>query len=314
MEVFKSLDQIKVNQPMVIALGNFDGVHRGHRELIERAVKSSEIASLKSGVFTFSNHPRNLLKGNSGVKNILYEKDKIQLIGELGVDYLFNIPFSDQLAQLSPEEFIHELLIGRLHMKEAYCGFNYRFGHQARGTVETLTMESMKEGVGIHILEPFEIDGQIVSSTLIRSMIQGGEMEQCRRYLGRVYSIAGKVVVGNRLGKTIGFPTSNLHIDPGMVSPKNGVYFTDCLYNGVRYASITNVGNKPTIGTYHKNVETHIFNFNKELYGKDIRVEFLKKSRDEVKFSSVKELSQAITKDCIAAKAYHQSRGAFPVK
>ena len=130
-------------------------------------------------------------------------------------------------------------------------------------------------------------------------------MEECEKYLGRKYSIGGEVVVGNRLGRKIGFPTSNIMIDENMVTPPNGVYITYCIYNREKYPSVTNVGVKPTIGSFKKNMETHIFNFDRELYGKMIKVEFLKMTRDEVKFDSVEELSQQIVKDCQMAKAYH---------
>ena len=130
-------------------------------------------------------------------------------------------------------------------------------------------------------------------------------MDECAKFLGRNYSVGGEVVVGNRLGKTLGFPTSNIMIDESMVTPPNGVYTTLCIYNGVKYPSITNVGVKPTIGTFSKNMETHIFNFDKELYGKHIKIEFVKKTRDEVKFSSKEELSAQIAKDCEEAKAFH---------
>ncbi len=155
-------------------------------------------------------------------------------------------------------------------------------------------------------MEPYLIDEMLVSSTLIRKLIEEGKVYECYKYMGRNYAVDGEVVVGNRLGKSIGFPTSNLVIDDTMVTPANGVYITKSIYNGVTYSSITNVGEKPTIGKFAKNIETHIFDFNKELYGKKIRVEFLKKTRDEQKFENVEALSRQIKKDCLEAMAYHE--------
>ncbi len=310
MKIFNSLHEIKNIKPTVTALGNFDGVHKGHQELIRRTLRAADAAGLKSAVFTFSNHPRNLT-GEHPVKNIIYADEKAAIIERLGIDYLFNIPFSDEIRVLSPSEFIDQLLIDRFCMKEGYCGFNYRFGYRAAGDPKTLMEQGLIKGFGLHVLEPYKIDGKIVSSTLIRELIESGSVDQCMKYMGRYYAIAGEVVVGNRLGKKIGFPTSNLNIDDRMVSPPNGVYITQSFYNGVCYPSITNVGCKPTIGEYQKNVETHIFNFEKELYGKMIRVEFLQKLRDERRFSSVEELSKEITANCITAKAYHRQRGAL---
>ena len=306
MKIFNSLEEIKDIEETVVALGNFDGVHRGHQQIIERTVKNAEAAGLKSAVFTFSNHTRTLLKNVPPVKNILYAEEKAEIIESLGIDYLFNIPFTREIMNMSPERFVQEILVDKFRIREAYCGFNYTFGHKAQGTPEVLMQEGRKHGFGIHIQEPFKIDGIVVSSTYIRELIKDGKLEECHRFMGRMYAIGGEVVVGNKLGRTIGFPTSNIMIDDTMVTPPNGVYITYCTYNGVRYPSVTNVGVKPTIGSYKKNVETHIFDFNKELCGKKIRVEFVKMTRPERKFDSVEELSKQIQNDCIAAKAYHR--------
>lgn len=309
MKIFNSLEEVRDIEPTVIALGNFDGVHRGHQEIINRTVKSAEAAGLKSAVFTFSNHTRTLLEKVPTVKNINYPEEKAAIMESMGVDYLFNIPFTPEILQMSPEDFIDKILVEKFRIREAYCGFNYHFGHKAAGTPEVLMREGMKKGFGIHVQEPFKINDIVVSSTYIRQLIEEGRMEECAEFMGRLYSIGGEVVVGNKLGRTIGFPTSNVMIDENMASPSNGVYTTYCIYNGVKYPSITNVGVKPTIGTYSKNVETHIFNFDKELYGKQIKVEFIKKTRPEMKFSSVEELSRQIKNDCIMAKAYHRKNG-----
>lgn len=309
MKIFNSLEEVRDIEPTVIALGNFDGVHRGHQEIINRTVKSAEAAGLKSAVFTFSNHTRTLLEKVPTVKNINYPEEKAAIMESMGVDYLFNIPFTPEILQMSPEDFIDKILVEKFRIREAYCGFNYHFGHKAAGTPEVLMREGMKKGFGIHVQEPFKINDIVVSSTYIRQLIEEGRMEECAEFMGRLYSIGGEVVVGNKLGRTIGFPTSNVMIDENMASPSNGVYTTYCIYNGVKYPSITNVGVKPTIGTYSKNVETHIFNFDKELYGKQIKVEFIKKTRPEMKFGSVEELSRQIKSDCIMAKAYHRENG-----
>ncbi|MGN0715305.1 MAG: bifunctional riboflavin kinase/FAD synthetase, partial [Anaerovoracaceae bacterium] len=276
-----------------------------HQALILRAVEKAKERNLKCGVFSFSTHPKNLFAGENVVKNIIYQEEKAALIEKLGVDYLFNVPFTRMVAQMEPMEFIDDLLVDRMQMKEAFCGFNYRFGYKAAGNPEILRQEGLRKGFHVNEIPPVTIDGDVVSSTLIRGLIKAGEMEECEKYLGRRYSIGGEVVVGNKLGRTIGFPTSNITIDETMVTPPNGVYITYCIYNGHKYPSVTNVGVKPTIGSFKKNMETHIFDFNKELYGKHIRVEFLKMTRDEVKFSGVEELAAQIVKDCETAKAYH---------
>ena len=269
MKIFESLEEIKDMEKTVVAMGNFDGVHKGHQELIMRMVKTAEAAGISSAVFTFSTHPRNITGNGPKVRNILYNEEKAEIIAGLGVDIMFNIPFSDRIEHMSPVDFVDRLLIQKFHMQEAYCGFNYRFGYKAQGDAETLMHEGMKKGFGIHVLEPYEIDGHLVSSSFIRKLIEEGAVDQCMKYLGRYYSIGGEVVVGNKFGRKLGFPTSNLLIDESMVTPPNGVYITCCWYDGRRYPSVTNVGRKPTVGDYDKNVETHIFNFDRELYGKN---------------------------------------------
>ena len=307
MKIWEDLEEIKDIEPTAVALGNFDGVHLGHQQLIKKMVEKAKEENLASAVFTFSNHPKDLLPKAKKVKNILYKDEKAEIIQSLGVDYLFNIPFTKSIMTLSPQEFVDKLLIEKFNMKAAFCGFNYHFGFKAEGNPDVLRAEGETKGFTVTEMAPFKIKGNVVSSSMIRTLIASGQVEKCKTYMGRHYEIGGEVVVGNKLGRTLGFPTSNLVIDESMVTPPNGVYVTYCTYNGVRYPSVTNVGNKPTIGHYKKNVETHIFDFNKELYGKNIIVEFLKKTRDEVKFDDVKELSAQIVRDCREAKAYHES-------
>lgn len=310
MIIYKSLEEIKSMPETCVALGNFDGVHLGHRAIIEETVKRTaqlrrQSIDVKSAVFTFSNNPRNLIPGKKPVKNIIYQEEKAALLEKLGIDYLIDVPFTEEIMSMQPEAYVRGILMEKLHAREVFCGFNHHFGYRAAGNTELLKCMGEKTGFNVNEMKPVYVDSEVVSSTLIRTLIQAGEMDECARFLGRNYDIAGEVVVGNRLGKSLGFPTSNIMIDETMVTPPNGVYITYCLYNGVRYPSITNVGVKPTIGTFTKNMETHIFNFDKELYGKMIKVEFVRKTRDEVKFSSREELSEQIARDCNEAKSYH---------
>lgn len=293
-----------------VALGNFDGVHKGHMELIKTAVtKASRSTSqgipMRPCVFTFSNNPRNLIPGKKEVKNIIYQDEKEKLIQETGIEYLVNVPFTEEIMTMSPERYVREILVEKLNAGEVICGFNHRFGFKAEGNTKLLKELGQKYGFKVTEIEPVYFDGEVCSSTLIRNLILAGEMDECANFLGRNYAIEGEVVVGNRLGKSLGFPTSNIMIDETMVTPPNGVYITYCIYNGVKYPSITNVGVKPTIGTFKKNMETHIFNFDKELYGKNIKIEFIKMTRPEAKFSGVEELSAQIAKDCLEAKEFH---------
>lgn len=303
--IFNSTEEICDIENCTLALGNFDGVHRGHQELISKAVKEARKKGLRSAVFTFSNHPKDLIPGGKKAWNIIYPEEKAALIESLGVDYLFNIEFTRDIMTMAPQDFAKHLIVEKFKAVETFCGFNYRFGYKAGGNVRLLREYGKEMGFTAKVIEPVIVDGEVVSSTLIRGLIKSGEVDECFKYLGRNYDIGGEVVVGNRLGKSIGFPTSNIMIDETMVTPPNGVYITYCTYNGVKYPSVTNVGVKPTVGIYKKNMETHIFNFDKELYGKHIKVEFLKMTRDEVKFADIGELSRQIAKDCQEARAFH---------
>lgn len=304
MIVINSLENLNILDT-AIALGNFDGVHLGHQEIIKKAVAYSKENKLKSAIFTFSNHPRNLIPGKKEVKNIIYPDEKAKLIEALGVDYFVNIEFTEEIMKMPPEEYVKSILIDALKAKAIFSGFNYRFGYKAEGDTELLNKLGEKYGFSLFVSNPVIIDNEVVSSTLIRELIKSGDIDECDKFLGRNYASRGKVVVGNRLGKSIGFPTSNIMIDESMVTPPNGVYITYLKYNGVRYPSITNVGVKPTIGEFKKNMETHIFNFNKELYDKTVEIEFIEMMRPEAKFSSLDELISQIRNDCDKAKVYH---------
>ena len=310
MVVINSLDQLNLEKKTSVALGNFDGIHIGHREIFLAALAAAEEQDLNSLCFTFSNHPKDLLPKTRKVKCILYKNEKAEIIESLGVDYMFEVPFTKAIMNMDPVAFIEKILLARFNMKAAFCGFNYRFGYEAAGNPDVLRNIGMDRGFDVFELPPFKINDNVVSSSLIRTLIASGQVEKCMTYMGRHYEIGGEVVVGNRLGRKLGFPTSNLVIDTNMVTPPNGVYVTYVTYDGKRYPSVTNVGNKPTIGKYNKNVETHIFNFDKELYGKNIIVEFLKKTRDEVKFDDVQELADQIVRDCKEAKAFHEALAA----
>ncbi|MBQ9016273.1 MAG: bifunctional riboflavin kinase/FAD synthetase [Firmicutes bacterium] len=309
MKYFESLDDIKQIDETVVALGNFDGVHKGHQQIITRTVRSAKAVGLSSAVFTFSNHPSTVLGRGEPVKNILYAEQKTRIIEEMGVDYLINIPFTKEILTMEPERFVKEILVDRLRIREAYCGFNYSFGYKASGTPEVLMHEGLQHGFGLHVQEPYKIDDIVVSSTYIRQLIAEGRMEEVTKFMGRMYDIGGEVIVGNKLGRTIGFPTMNLVIDETMVTPPNGVYITFCTVDGIRYPAVTNVGNKPTIGEYAKNIETHVFNYDADAYGKHIEVEFVKWTRPEQKFAGIEELKKQIQSDCITAKAFHREKG-----
>ncbi|MDR2354989.1 MAG: bifunctional riboflavin kinase/FAD synthetase [Clostridiales Family XIII bacterium] len=310
MITFTRLADIRNIEKTALAMGSFDGMHKGHTALIGRAVSGAARSGLKSAVFTFSNHPKNALAGKIVVRNIQYPDDKAATIEALGVDYLFSLPFTERICRMRRESFVEELLRGAFNMAEAFCGFNFHYGYRAEGDAESLRASGAALGFPVHVMDAVRADGTIVSSSLIRTLIAEGRMEECARFLGRNYFIKGVVIEGNRVGRTFGFPTLNMHLDAGMSVPAHGVYVTECGVSGRRLAGVTNVGVRPTVdGEGRRLVETHLLDFSGELYGQSVCVAFLKKLREERRFENTECLVRQIEADCKEARAYHETPG-----
>ncbi len=307
MKIFRSIEEVKNSgvEPSACALGNFDGIHKGHQKLIERSIELAKENGLKSAVFTFSEHPINVMSGHIMVKNILKEEDKMHILSDLGVDYVFSFPFSDDIRTLSPRDYAGNLLKGTLNIRFAICGFNHSFGFKAAGKNPDLIAFGKEFGFATEVIPPVEVGGIIVSSTLIRACIEKGDMGLYKDYTGRPYIIYGTIIQGEHNGRKMGFPTVNLNLDTSMALPANGVYTTYSYLDNIKYKSVTNVGNKPTIGDFAKNAETHIFEFQENAYGKPLKVEFIRMQRPEFRFENMETLAKQIDKDCKEAKEYH---------
>lgn len=298
MKIFKSITELNTIFPTSIALGNFDGIHKGHQALISTCVQSAVSQHLVPSIFTFSNHPMNVISGRPTVKNIISFDEKAELLSALGVEYLFSFEFNESIRKSSPYDFCNEILAQALKAREIFCGFNYRFGYKGQGTPEILRDNGVELGYKVTVLEPVAKEGLVISSTNIRNALEAGEIEKYLLYTGRRYAINGHVIEGLKIGRSIGFPTINLALDTSMIIPQSGVYITQTLVDGHFYDSITNVGHKPTIGEFEKNAETHILKFNRDIYGQDVRVEFIKMLRPEMKFQSFEALTSQIEIDC----------------
>ena len=307
MIIFNSIEEVKKYgiEPSACALGNFDGIHKGHQKLIKRCIELAKANGLKSAVFTFSEHPINVMSGHIMVKNILKDEDKMRILSDMGVDYVFSFPFSDDIRTLSPRDYAEKLLKGVLNIRYAICGFNHSFGFKAAGKNNDLIAFGKEFGFETEVIPPVEVDGIIVSSTLIRACIEKGEMKLYKEYTGRPYIIYGTIIQGEHNGRKMGFPTVNLKLDISMALPANGVYTTYSYIDDIKYKSVTNVGNKPTVGDFAKNAETHIFEFQEDVYGKPLKVEFIRMQRPEFKFENMETLANQIEKDCKEAKEYH---------
>lgn len=288
-----------------VGLGNFDGLHIGHMALINTLIRECQLNALASVVYTFTKHPENILRKKLITPLLLTEQKKIDLLSEISLDYLYFDQFNEDFSRLSPENFVKEVLIERLNIKLAVAGYDYKFGYQGQGDIPMLKELGKKYGFRVIVIPAIKCDNQIISSTKIRQCVINGELETSYKLLGRNYSITAEVVSGRRIGNTIGFPTANIHPERFLVLPANGVYITKTLLDGKLYNSMTNVGFNPTFeDVKQKTVETHIIDFNMDIYGKKIEVFFLKKIRDERKFDSVESLKQQIAKDMQTAKEY----------
>lgn len=294
-------------QNTAVSLGKFDGVHRGHRLLIDRILKEKK-KGYTSVVFTFSMHPRSLFSDKE-LELIDTEEEKISKLKDLGVDVLVSFPFTKETANTEPEEFVRKILVEQLDAKVIVVGSDYRFGKKRKGDVEILKKLSEIYGYELVVYDKLQIEDHIVSSTLIRSEIGQGHMEFVEELLGVPYQVHGEVVYGNQLGRTIDVPTVNQLVPGTKLMPPNGVYASKIIIEDKEYRGVTNVGYKPTVTDQRiKGVETHIFDFSGDLYGKNITVELLSFLRPEHRFQSITELKEQIAKDSLAAKEFFRTR------
>lgn len=314
MEIITSLDaELKNKYPAtVIALGTFDGLHLGHTDVINTARDYAERSGLKLAVFTFSNHPLALIRPDLVPVRIISAEEKIKLLESFGVDYLINIPFTEDFAALSPDEFLDRL--DCFNYRCLVVGENFTYGFLGSGKTETLERSGRKNGFDVIVRPLVKMNGNVVSSTGIRNLIQAGHIEYANRMLGRAYSITGKIVHGEQRGRKLGFPTANIELLHGeMAVPAPGVYAVTASIEGSIYEGMGNIGNNPTFNDVeHARLEVNLFNCSGDLYGKTMSVQFHKYIRAEKKFSGVEELCRQIEEDKKAIKTYFLNKKQLP--
>lgn len=296
MDTITSIEKIDTIKESVVTIGNFDGIHKGHQVLIEKATEYAKKNNVISTVFTFNNHPVNYFKPNS-IKNIITNNDKIKILKTMGVDYIINIPFDEYMTKISGYDFVKDILIDKLGAKKIIVGHDFTFARNKEGNIALLKELSKKYGFLLEIVNPVKIDDIRISSSYIRKLILDGKVEDARKYLGRNYKLSGEVIHSKKLGRTIGFPTANISIDENIIIPKVGIYATKVYVNGTIYYGATNVGYNPTVNGNKLSIETNILEFNDDIYGKIITIEFLERIRDEKKFNGIEELKEQLQKD-----------------
>ena len=290
-DYYKNIEEIKHNKNIVI-LGNFDGVHKGHQVILQKAVERAKDKGLKTIVYTFSEYPKNQQTKITTCSEKAYFLDKNK------IDYLCLEQF-EKVRNYSPEEFVEEVIVNDLNAAEVYCGFNFTFGKGKSGNVETLKKLLEERNLKLNVQKAvLDDDGEIISSTRIRNYIKEGNFEKVRELLGHNFIILGEVVYGKQLGRVIGFPTANLKFE-NKIYPEFGVYGVKIHIQGDEkiYNGVMNIGRNPTVNVGILSVETNIFDFNEDIYGKIILIEVLENIRYEKKFSSVDKLKEQIGKD-----------------
>lgn len=291
--------------PLVCALGYFDGVHRGHQKVISEAKQAAQKLGLKSAVMTFDPHPSVILgKSIQHMKYISPLNDKIRLLQEMGIDYVIIVKFTIEFAHLLPQEFIDQYIIS-LNIKHVVAGFDFTYGKMGKGTMETLPFHSRNQ-FSHTVISKLTNEGEKISSTLIRSFISEGKMEKLPFLLGRYYQTSGVVIHGDKRGRTIGFPTANIDLPDDYLLPPLGVYAVRFRVGNEMLDGVCNMGYKPTFNNENSkpSIEVHIFNFDKEIYGQIVMIEWHKYIRNEKKFNGISELVEQIQKDKDHAISY----------
>jgi riboflavin kinase/FMN adenylyltransferase len=306
MELIKQIEKIKKPyKNAVITIGNFDGVHIGHQALFHEVIEKADIIEGTSIVMTFEPHPARVLKQNGHLPLITLYEQKIELIENSGIDVLICVPFTKEFAAISAKTFVEDLLLKSIGMKAIVVGKDYTFGRNREGDIDLLQTYAKDLGFEVVVADWIQSSknwpGRI-SSTRTRELVEEGKVDEAQKLLGRYYQIRGAVTTGrNRGGRLLGFPTANITLHDELC-PKNGVYAVTVECMGGIFQGVANIGYSPTFDDHVFSVEVHILDFSENIYGQNIRVNFVKRIRDEEKFSNISELSDEIKKDIVKAR------------
>lgn len=298
MKVFNSIQEFSTATKTIVTLGTFDGVHKGHKSILEKVTNSSHESGCESVVLTFFPHPRMVLQQNTDLKLLNTMDEKAALLEKQGVDNLIIHPFDHAFSRLTAEEFVKDILVDKLNISKIIIGHDHRFGRNRTATIVDLISFGQDYGFEVEQISALEIGEVSVSSTKIRNALSEGNVDLANDFLGYPYFINGTVVTGKQLGRTINFPTANIQPSEGYkLIPANGVYVASSVINGKTVKAMMNIGNRPTVNGDDTTIEVHYHNFNGDLYGKDIKVSIHHRLRSEVKFESFDALRQQLEKD-----------------
>lgn len=288
------------DEDSVIALGNFDGVHKGHMELINKAVARADDLNIKSSILLFNEHTDNLIK--VGKKDIITtNQTKFEILENLGVDIIYLINFTREFMAYTPKMFLKDFLADNLKIRGVVVGYDYTYGFKKSGDVDFL-LENKDLFDTIDVINQISSHGEKISSTLIRNLIEEGKIKEANELLSRPYKLIGEIIHAKGLGKKMGYPTANLKLIDNFVIPRYGVYDTDIIINGERFKASTNIGTNPTVEHDGIKIEAHILDFDRDIYGEIVELELLDFVRPELKFDSIEELFDQIAKDVLVTR------------
>lgn len=298
MHVWNGLDSIDAPVgPSSVAVGMFDGIHRGHQALISRAVADARTHGRAAVVLTFDRHPAELIDPEKAPGYLTTHAQRTQLFESLGADHLVIARFNSQFRDLSPETFLRFVLKGVLQAKAVFVGFDFRFGRGHEGDVHHIQDARERLDLEVHVLEPILIDGEKASSSRVRQLLRDGNLEGAFEVLGHPYVLEGIVVGGQKLGREIGYPTANIELNRAQVIPADGIYAVWVTWRNRRFKGACSIGIRPTIGGTERTIEVFMLDFDGDLYGETLELAFVERLRDETKFDSLETLKQQIAKD-----------------
>ncbi|MBI2280112.1 MAG: bifunctional riboflavin kinase/FAD synthetase [Bacteroidetes bacterium] len=299
MNIYRHINEFCFQKNVVLTAGTFDGVHLGHKKIIDKVVQSAKKIDGESVILTFFPHPRMVLypEGND-LKLLNTIEEKIELLQQLGVDHLIIHPFSVEFSRITSLDFVREILVNKLNTKKLVIGYDHQFGKNREGSFEHLKEYGPLYGFEVEEIPAQEIQQINISSTKIRNSLLIGEIQAANQFLGYHYFINGTVVEGSQVGRQMGFPTANIEVaEDYKLIPGNGVYAVKIVLENAIYNGMLNIGTRPTIKGDNVTIEVNIFNFNQEIYNKPIRIEFFEKIRNEVKFNELADLQQQLNHD-----------------
>ena len=295
----------------VVTIGTFDGVHAGHREIIDRLVNAAKLNNLESVILTFFPHPRMVLQQESGIKLINTIDERIQFLEKTGIDHLVIHPFTNQFSRLSALEFVRDILVNKLQAKKVIIGYDHRFGRNRTADINNLREFGEQFGFEVEEISMQDVEEVAVSSTKIRAALLDGDVAKANRYLQQNFVLTGMVVKGRGLGKEFNYPTANIDIPENYkLIPKNGVYVVRSIIDGTTYYGMMNIGTNPTVGGKKQSIEAHFFELDMDLYNKRLQIEMLERIRDEKKFESIEALKDAMRQDELFSKQYIKDNNA----